>query len=70
MEKDKLDPEHHEIGGEKTQNVVTALVNSSDRHAVLKTVLERHPVSSSSKGAFRLYAICVLVYLCSTMNGE
>ena len=65
---EKTGPEHHE-NTEEVGNIATALDNSNDRHAVLKTILEQRPLSPWSRGAIRLYAICLLVYLCSTMNG-
>jgi hypothetical protein len=62
--------EHHEDTAEvRKVAVVTALDHSHDRHAVLQTILEQRPLDPWSKGAFRLYSICLLVYLCSTMNG-
>lgn len=67
MEKDKPSTEHHETSEGK--DIATALHNTTDRHAVLKTILEQRPISPWSKGAFHLYAVCLLVYLCSTMNG-
>lgn len=69
MEKEKSETEQFE-GLDEARTVVTALDNTDDRHAVLKIILEQHPLSPWSRGAFRLYAICLLVYLCSTMNGK
>lgn len=69
MEKEKSGSEHHE-GVDSARTVVVALDDTTDRHAVLKTILEQRPLSPWSRGAFRLYAICLLIYLCSTMNGQ
>jgi hypothetical protein len=36
----------------------------------LATILKSQPVKTWSRGSLHLYAVCLLVYLCSTMNGE
>jgi hypothetical protein len=35
----------------------------------LTTLLKAHPVKTWGHGSLHLYAVCLLVYLCSTMNG-
>jgi len=42
----------------------------ASHHAVLTSILETNPVKTWGRGSLHLYAICLLVYLCSTMNGE
>jgi hypothetical protein len=42
---------------------------STDHHAVLTSILKTQPVKTWGSGSLHLYAVCLLVYLCSTMNG-
>lgn len=41
----------------------------NDHHAVLTTILKERPVKTWDKNSLHLYAVCFLIYLCSTMNG-
>lgn len=41
----------------------------NDPHTDLTTILKTRPVNTWSRGSLHLYAVCLLVYLCSTMNG-
>jgi hypothetical protein len=36
----------------------------------LTTILKNQPINTWGRGSLRLYAVCLLVYLCSTMNGQ
>lgn len=36
----------------------------------LTEILRRRPIKLWGRGSLHLYAICLLVYLCSTMNGS
>ncbi|GAB1728358.1 hypothetical protein NU195Hw_g1663t1 [Hortaea werneckii] len=40
-----------------------------DAQDSLTKILRRRPIRPWGRGSLRLYAICLLVYLCSTMNG-
>lgn len=35
----------------------------------LTTILKNQPINTWGRGSLHLYAVCLLVYLCSTMNG-
>ena len=41
-----------------------------DHHAALTTILKERPVKTWDKNSLHLYAVCLLIYLCSTMNGS
>jgi len=41
----------------------------TDHHAVLTTILKERPVKTWDRNSLHLYAVCLLIYLCSTMNG-
>ena len=41
-----------------------------DAQDSLTKILRRRPIRPWGRGSLRLYAICLLVYLCSTMNGQ
>ena len=36
----------------------------------LTEILRKRPIPLRGRGSVQLYAICLLVYLCSTMNGQ
>jgi hypothetical protein len=57
--------EHHE----DEKHGTFANVPEDDSHGVLKTILKEQPIKTWSRGSLHLYAVCLLVYLCSTMNG-
>ena len=47
--------------------------DSSDEnngHTTLQDIMQKRPVKPWSRGSLQLYAICLLIYLCSTMNGQ
>jgi len=44
-------------------------IADTDHHAVLTNILKTQPVKTWGSGSLHLYAVCLLVYLCSTMNG-
>lgn len=55
---------------EKNETFVNAIdAIGNDHHAVLTTILKERPVKTWDKKSLHLYAVCLLVYLCSTMNG-
>ena len=41
----------------------------TDHHAVLTNILKTQPIKTWGSGSLHMYAVCLLVYLCSTMNG-
>jgi hypothetical protein len=56
---------------EKDETFVEAIdAIGDDHHAVLTTILKERPVKTWDKNSLHLYAVCLLVYLCSTMNGQ
>jgi MFS family permease len=59
----KVSPEKHET----SVDTIDAIGN--DHHAVLTTILKERPVKTWSRKSLHLYAVCLLIYLCSTMNG-
>lgn len=54
---------------ELLRNEVIAAADLDDPDGSLKRLLEKYPVKEWSKERIRLYTLCVLLYLCSTMNG-
>jgi len=52
---------------EKQENLID--ITSTDHHAVLTSILKTQPVKTWGSGSLHLYAVCLLIYLCSTMNG-
>lgn len=55
---------------EKHETFVDAIdAIGDDHHAILTTILKERPVKTWDKKSLHLYAVCLLVYLCSTMNG-
>jgi hypothetical protein len=52
---------------EKQENFVD--MASTDHHDILTGILKNLPVKTWGSGSLHLYAVCLLVYLCSTMNG-
>lgn len=70
--KSKQQPSHAEkVSLEKNETFVDAIVAiGDDHHAVLTTILKERPVKTWDKNSLHLYAVCLLVYLCSTMNGQ
>jgi hypothetical protein len=51
---------------EKQENFVDTA--STDHHDILTGILKNRPVKTWGSGSLHLYAVCLLVYLCSTMN--
>jgi hypothetical protein len=68
---DNADKEHtnhtERTSTEKQETFVN--IASTDHHAVLTGILKTQPVKTWGSGSLHLYAVCLLVYLCSTMNG-
>ncbi|KAM0689961.1 hypothetical protein Q7P36_008728 [Cladosporium allicinum] len=68
---DDADKEHtshtERTSTEKQETFVD--IASTDHHAVLTGILKTQPVKTWGSGSLHLYAVCLLVYLCSTMNG-
>lgn len=60
---EKVSLEKHEA------SVDTIDAIGDDHHAVLTTILKERPVRIWDKNSLHLYAVCLLIYLCSTMNG-
>jgi len=60
---EKVSLEKHET------SVDTIEAIGDDHHAVLTTILKERPVKTWDKNSLHLYAVCLLIYLCSTMNG-
>lgn len=69
MDKDRIPHASHDeqISSEKRDAIMN--VSDSDQHANLGAILKTHPINTWGAGSLHLYAICLLVYLCSTMNG-
>jgi hypothetical protein len=65
---EKLHADHDEQVISEKRDTTTSVVDS-DRHASLGSILKTHPINTWGAGSLHLYAICLLVYLCSTMNG-
>jgi hypothetical protein len=65
---EKLHADHDEEVISEKREATTGVVDS-DAHAALESILKTHPVNTWGAGSLHLYAICLLVYLCSTMNG-
>lgn len=68
-DQEKPQSEHYECHPTEKHEAM-ASVEGLDRHAVLTSILKASPVNTWGHGSLHLYAICLLVYLCSTMNGE
>lgn len=66
-----LDKEHtsHTERASTRKPEVSVDTTSVDHHAVLSNILKTSPVKTWGSGSLHLYAVCLLVYLCSTMNG-
>lgn len=61
---------HEKASREKQEaSVETIDAIENDHHAVLTTILKERPVKTWDKNSLHLYAVCLLIYLCSTMNG-
>jgi hypothetical protein len=65
---EKLHADHDEQVISEKRDTTTSVVDS-DHHAALGSILKTHPIDTWGAGSLHLYAICLLVYLCSTMNG-
>jgi hypothetical protein len=63
------DSEKPHIIHEETEPSEKQVVSSNASETDLTTLLKAHPVETWSRGSLHLYAVCLLVYLCSTMNG-
>ncbi|CDK29253.1 unnamed protein product [Kuraishia capsulata CBS 1993] len=70
--KDMIDSAHHEDGAVSSEAASlpekAPVVDLDDEEGYLKILRER-PVKMFSGPRIRLYATCVIIYLCSTMNG-
>jgi hypothetical protein len=67
MEIDKpTKPENHKL--QKRQSLQETTIQAHD--ANLATILQENKPNPWGKGHIRLYLICGLIYLCSTMNGK
>lgn len=70
MDTDEKTHADHDERVSSEKHDVTASVTDSDHHVVLGAILKTHPINTWGSGSLHLYAICLLVYLCSTMNGS
>jgi hypothetical protein len=65
---EKLHADHDEQVISEKRETTTSVIDSNP-HAALGYILKTHPVNTWGAGSLHLYAICLLIYLCSTMNG-
>lgn len=71
MEEDKTPRlEHHEGGRRSTDNDVVHEKTIRAHDVVLETAVQSDKPSLWGPGYRKLYAICFLVYFCSTMTGN
>jgi MFS family permease len=61
---EKVSLEKHETSVDASDTI------GNDHHAVLTSILKERPVKTWDRKSLHLYAVCLLIYLCSTMNGS
>lgn len=66
LDKPQTDHEEQELS---EKHVDSSQTIQGDPFAKLTTILETQPVKAWNRESLHLYAVCLLVYLCSTMNG-
>lgn len=60
---------HDENVSSEKRDLALEVIENDHPDVALATILKTTPVKTWSRGALHLYAICLLIYLCSTMNG-
>lgn len=70
MEKKEDAPSAHVEGEAPSVKDLKVSVNDEDGNMLYASIMENHRPDKFGWGYLRLYLICGLVFLCSTMNGK